>query len=170
MNTNLMFWILFLKKKNMSTYSNIYIQIIFAVNGRESLIDPSWENELYKYITGIVQAKGNKMLAIDGMPDHIHFFIGMNPDCVLADLVREVKKCSNAYIKQNKFTKFRFSWQTGYGAFSYSKSQIDTVVKYILNQKEHHKKQTFKDEFISFLKQFEINYNEKYLFNWIDDL
>ena len=152
----------------MSTHSEIYIQIIFAVNGSDSLIGSHWENELYKFITGIVQAKGNKMLAIDGMPDHIHFFIGLHIDCTLADLVREIKKSSNAYINSNKFTKSRFSWQSGYGAFSYSKSDIDTVVKYIMNQKEHHKNQTFKDEFISFLKEYNIKYDEKYLFNWID--
>ena len=106
------------------------------------------------------------MLAINGMPDHIHFFIGMNPVCCLSDLVREVKKASNEMINENKLSKFKFNWQEGYGAFSYSHSQIDNVAKYVLNQKEHHKKISFKEEYIDFLKKFEIEYHEKYLFDW----
>ena len=153
----------------MSTYSNLYIQIIFAGRGRHSLIDPIWENDLYKYITGIVQKKGHKMLVINGVPDHIHFFIGMNPSCSISELVREVKKCSNEFLKQNNLANDFFSWQDGYGAFSYSESDIDKVVKYILNQKEYHKKQSFKDEFLSFLKNHNIDYDEKYLFEWIED-
>jgi REP element-mobilizing transposase RayT len=153
----------------MSTYSNLYIQIIFAVKGRQSLISPTWEDELFKYITGIVQKKGHKMLAINGVPDHIHFFIGMNPSCTISDLVREVKKCSNEFVKQNNLTNDNFSWQDGYGAFSYGKSDIDRVVKYIMNQKEHHKKQSFKEEFLLFLQKYQIEYDEKYLFEWIND-
>ena len=150
------------------TFSQIYIQVVFAVKARESLIAPEWEERLYQYITGIVRGKEQKMLAINGMPDHIHFFIGMKPSCCLSDLVREVKKASNGFIKENKLSKFNFSWQGGYGAFSYSHSQIDNVVKYIMNQKEHHKKLTFKEEYIDFLKKFEIEHDEKYLFDWID--
>lgn len=152
----------------MSTYSQIYIQVVFAVKGRESLVNTQWEEQLYKYITGIVQNKGQKMLAINGMPDHIHFLIGMKPTCCLSDLVREIKKSSNSLIKENKFTKFNFAWQEGFGAFSYSHSQIEDVCKYILNQKEHHKKKTFKEEYIDFLKKFDVEYNEQYLFNWIE--
>lgn len=148
----------------MSTFSQIYIQIVFAVKNRDALISPSWEDRLYQYITGIVQNKGQKMLAINGMPDHIHIFIGMKPNCCLSDLVREVKKASNEMINENKLSKFKFNWQEGYGAFSYSHSQIDTVAKYVMNQKKHHKKQTFHDEYIDFLKKFEIEYDEKYLF------
>jgi REP element-mobilizing transposase RayT len=107
------------------------------------------------------------MLAINGMPDHLHFFIGMKPSCCLSDLVREVKKSSNEMINENKLSKFKFNWQEGYGAFSYNHSQIDNVVKYILTQKEHHKKQTFKKEYMDFLKKLEIQYEEKYLFDWI---
>lgn len=151
----------------MSTFSQIYIQIVFAVKNRDALIDVSWEERLYQYITGIVQKKEQKMLAINGVSDHIHFFIGMKPSCCLSDLVREVKKSSNEMINENRLSKFKFHWQEGYGAFSYSHSQIDNVVKYIMNQKEHHKKQTFRDEYIDFLKKFEIQYEEKYLFNWI---
>lgn len=150
----------------MSTFSQIYIQVVFAVKNRDALIASAWEERLYQYITGIVQNKGQKMLAINGMPDHIHFFIGMKPVCCLSDLVREVKKASNEMINENKLSKFKFNWQEGYGAFSYSHSQIDNVAKYVLNQKEHHKKISFKEEYIDFLKKFEIEYHEKYLFDW----
>jgi len=152
-----------------STFSQIYIQIVFAVKGRESLIDYSWEEDLYKYISGIVQNKGQKMLAINGMPDHLHFFIGMKPTCCLSDLVREIKKASNEYIKEKKIVRGNFRWQEGYGAFSYSHSNIDIVIKYILNQKEHHKTKSFKEEYHDFLAKFEIEFKEEYLFEWIDD-
>ena len=150
------------------TYSQICIQIIFAVKGRESLIHSSWEEELYKYITGIIQNKGQKMLAINGMPDHIHLFIGMQPTCCISDLVREIKKSSNEFIKEKKLCKFKFNWQEGYGAFSYRNSNINTVVNYIKNQKEHHKMTTFKDEYIDFLNKFKIEHKAEYLFEWID--
>ena len=149
------------------TFSQIYIQTVFAVKGRDSLINQRWEEDLYKYITGIVQNKGQKMLAINGISDHIHFLIGMKPSCCLSDLVREVKKSSNAFIKERKFTKFNFEWQEGYGAFSYSHSALDKVINYIMNQKEHHKKQTFQDEYMSFLKKFAIEFKDEYLFEWI---
>lgn len=149
------------------TFSQIYIQIVFAVEHRDSLISSEWEDELYKYITGIVQNKGQKMLAINGMPDHIHIFIGMKPSCCLSDLVREIKKSSNEFIKEKKFSKFKFNWQEGYGAFSYSHSAIDNVVKYVMNQKEHHKKQSFKEEYLDFLNKFQIEYKDEYLFKWI---
>ena len=152
----------------MSTYSQIYIQIIFAVKSRDSLINPSWEEELYKYISGIIKNKEQKMLAINGMPDHIHFFIGMKPFCCLSDLVREVKKSSSDFIKEKKLSKYKFQWQEGYGAFSYSHSNLDNVIRYIENQKNHHKKQTFKDEYIEFLTKFEIEFKNEYLFEWID--
>jgi REP element-mobilizing transposase RayT len=101
------------------------------------------------------------------MPDHIHIFIGMKPTCCISDLVREVKKSSNTFIKENELSKAPFSWQEGFGAFSYSHSHINSVYKYVMNQKDHHKKQTFKEEYLDFLKKFEVEYDEKYLFNWI---
>ena len=153
----------------MRTFSQIYIQVVFAVKGRNSIIKTEWEEELYKYITGIVQNKDQKVLAINGSFDHIHLFIGMKPSCRLSDLVREVKKSSNVFINEKKFSRYKFEWQEGYGSFSYSHSAIDNVVKYIMNQKEHHKKRTFKDEYISLLKKFEIDYKEEYLFKWITD-
>ena len=116
-----------------STYSQIYIQVVFAVKGRESLISISWEDELYKYVTGIITNKGQKLLAINGMSDHIHILIGMKPSCCLSDLVREIKKATNEFIKEKKFTRFNFQWQEGYGAFSYSHSALDNVIAYINN-------------------------------------
>ncbi|MDA3942473.1 MAG: IS200/IS605 family transposase [Bacteroidetes bacterium] len=151
------------------TFSKIYIQVVFAVQNRECMIQSSWEEELYKYISGIVRNKEQKMLAINGMPDHIHFFIGMKPSCCLSDLVREVKKSSNEFINKKKFSKFKFNWQEGYGAFSYSHSQIDSVVKYIMNQKEHHKKYTLREEYLDFMKKFEIEFKDEYLFKWIEE-
>lgn len=150
-----------------STYSQIYLQVVFAVQGRQSLIHHSWEEELFKYITGIVQNKDQKMLEINGVSDHIHFFIGMKPACCLSDLVREVKKSSNEFIKEKRFCN-GFHWQDGYGAFSYSHSQLTDVINYIRNQKQHHRKMTFKQEYHEFLKKFEIEYDEKYLFEFLD--
>ena len=151
---------------DMSTYSQIYIQVVFAVNFRQSLIQPDWEERLYKYITGIVQKKGQKMLAINGMPNHIHFLIGMRPSCCLSDLVREMKKFSNDFIREEPLSKSSFNWQEGFGAFSYSHAQLDTVIKYIQNQKEHHKQKTFKAEYMELLQIFKVEYNEQYVFDW----
>lgn len=152
----------------MSTFSQIYIQIVFAVKNRNALINFEWDERLYQYITGIVQNKGQKMIAINGMPDHIHLFIGMKPSCLLSDLVREIKKASNQFINENQLSKYKFEWQEGYGAFSYSHSHIDSVAKYVLNQKEHHQKRTFREEYIDFLQKFEVEFDEKYLFKWIE--
>jgi REP element-mobilizing transposase RayT len=153
----------------MSAYSQILIQLVFAVKGRQSLIRPEWEDRLYRYITGIVQGQGQKLLAINGMPDHIHILIGMKPSCCLADLVREIKKASSAFVKEEKLSRFPFYWQEGYGAFSYSKSQLDIVVKYILNQKDHHRNRSFREEYITFLEEFGIDYDSRYLFEWLEE-
>jgi len=140
--------------------------MVFAVKGRRSSISVEWENELYKYITGIVQNKGQKMLSINGMPDHLHFLIGMKPSCCISDLVREVKKSTTVFIKEKKFNKFRFEWQEGYGAFSYSQSALDDIIIYIENQKKHHKKKSFKEEYIKILEKFNIEFKKEYLFEW----
>jgi len=149
------------------SFSRIYIQIVFAVRNREALIQPHWEDELYKYITGTVQNKGQKMLAINGDKDHIHFFINMKPTCCLSDLVREVKKSSVNHIKQIRQAKSAFYWQSGFGAFSYSYSQLNQVITYINNQKNHHQKKSFKNEYINLLKEFNIEFKNEYLFDWI---
>ena len=146
----------------------MYVQIVFAVKNRQALIMPEWEDEVYKYITGIIKNKGQKLLAINGTSNHIHIFINIKPSCCLSDLVREIKKSSNAYINEKKLSNFKFEWQNGYGAFTYSISDIGNVIKYINNQKEHHHKQTFKEEFLKFMEEFQIEYNEAYSFEWIE--
>jgi putative transposase len=151
-----------------NTYSQIYIQVVFAVQGRKNLIQASWEERLHQYITGVLQNKGQKMLAINGMPDHIHIFFGMKPDCCISDLVREIKKSSNDFVNSNRLSHYRFKWQEGFGVFSYSRSHIDRVVKYIYNQKNHHRKRTFRQEYLELLDKFEIDYDERYLFEWYD--
>ncbi len=150
------------------TFSQIYIQVVFAVKGRESLIQTTWEEELYKYITGIIRNKGQKPIAINGMPDHIHILVGLKPSCCLSDLVREIKKSSNDFIKEKGFIKYKFNWQEGYGAFSYSHSALDNVIAYIENQKQHHRTKTFKQEYLEFLEKFKIEYKNEYLFEWIE--
>lgn len=151
------------------TFSQIYIQIVFAVQGRQNLIQKSWKDELHKYLSGIITGKNQKSIIINGMPDHIHAFVGLRPSMAISDLVREMKNNSTNFINDRTFVKGKFSWQEGYGAFSYSHSQMDNVYNYILNQEEHHKTKTFKQEYIQFLNSFGINYDEKYLFEWIED-
>ncbi len=150
------------------TYSQIYIQVVFAVKGRENLIHENWKDELHKYIAGIIKGKDQKPIIVNGMPDHIHAFIGLRPSMAISDLVRDIKNNSSKFINGQQFMKGKFSWQEGYGAFSYAKSQVENVYQYILNQEAHHKKKTFKEEYIEFLKSFEIEYNERYLFDWIE--
>jgi putative transposase len=151
-----------------NTYSQIYIQIVFAVSGRKNLITKQHREELHKYISGIVQKREQKMLSVFCMPDHAHLLVGMVPSISISDLVRDIKAGSSNFINDQEWVQCKFNWQEGFGAFSYSKSHIDNVVKYILNQEEHHKKKTFREEYINFLKKFEIDYNEKYLFEWIE--
>ena len=151
-----------------NTYTQIYIHIVFAVQGRNNLIPKSIREELHKYITGIVQNRNHKMLAIFCMPDHTHMLVGMKPDISISDLTRDVKAISSKFINDNRFVKGKFNWQVGFGAFSYSKSQIDSVIKYILNQEQHHKRKSFKEEYLGLLEKFGIEYDEKYLFEWIE--
>ena len=142
--------------------------MVFAVKGRQCLIPKQHREEIHKYITGIVQKREHKMLSIFCMPDHTHVLVGLNPSIAVSDLVRDIKAISSKFITDNNFVKGKFNWQEGFGAFSYSRSQIDTVIKYILTQEEHHKNKSFKDEYYDFLKKFEIEYDEKYLFEWIE--
>lgn len=150
------------------SYSQIYIQTIFAVKFRNALIHPTWEDQLYKYITGTVQNNGQKMLAINGMPDHLHFLIGMKPTCCLSDLIREVKKSSSRFIKEQKFSKHKFQWQAGFVAFSYGRSQLDNVISYIANQKDHHRKITFREEYEVFLRKFEVDFKKERIFSALE--
>jgi REP element-mobilizing transposase RayT len=151
-----------------NTYTQIYVQIVFAVKGRQNLIPTQHREELHKFITGIVQNRQQKLLSIFCMPNHTHVLIGLQPSIAISDLVRDIKAGSSKFINDSGWLKSKFNWQEGFGAFSYSKSQIDTVVRYILNQEAHHKRQTFKDEYLDFLKKFEVDYDERYLFEWID--
>ena len=151
-----------------NTFSQIYIQIVFSVKGRLNLIPQNHKEELHKYITGIITNRKQKLLAINCMPDHTHVFVGIKPTCYLPDLVRDIKSVSSGFIKDKKKILRNFSWQEGYGAFSYSHSQLTNVIKYINNQEKHHKKRAFKEEYIELLQKFEIDYDERYLFDWID--
>ena len=146
-----------------NTYTQIYIQFVFAVQNRMSLIQPIWKDELYKYITGIVKKNKHKLIVINGTPNHIHVFIGYNPQQLIPDLLQDIKGSSSKWINDKKFINGKFSWQQGYGAFSYSHSQIDKVVKYIKNQEQHHRKKTFQEEYLELLKMFDISYDDKYI-------
>ncbi len=147
-----------------NTYTQIHIQTIFTVQNRNSLIDQEWKNELYQYISGIVQNQGHKMLQINGMPDHVHVLFGMRPNQALSDLMKKIKGDSTRWINEKRFIHTRFSWQEGFGAFSYSKSQVPRVIKYIKNQEKHHKKRTFRDEYVALLQAAHIDYDKRYIF------
>jgi putative transposase len=147
-----------------NTYTQIYVHCIFTVQNRISLIRNEWEDELYKFITGIVRNHKHKMIAINGMPDHVHMFVGLHPSQSISDLLQDVKGDSSGWINKNRFVKGRFQWQEGYGAFSYSKSQVNHVYRYIMNQKTHHKKKSFIDEYIELLEKFEVAYDKRYIF------
>jgi putative transposase len=147
-----------------NTFTQIHIQFVFAVKYRECLLHKKWNDELYKYITGIVQKQNHKMIAINGVSDHIHLLIGMRPTQSISDLMQDVKGSSSKWINEKNFVPKKFEWQEGYGAFSYSLSQVKTVVNYIKNQEAHHAKQSFRDEYISFLKEFEVPFDEVYIF------
>jgi putative transposase len=147
-----------------NTYTQIHIQAVFVVKRRVGLIQKEWKNELYKYITGIVQANNHKLLAINGMPDHLHLFFGMRPNQSISDLLQDIKGGSSKWINDRKFTKNRFEWQEGYGAFSYSKSQTSTVIAYIQNQEMHHQQKTFIEEYKELLEEFNIDFDERYIF------
>jgi putative transposase len=147
-----------------NTYSQVHLHFIFAPKFRQALISNSWETSLHKYITGIVEARQHKMIAINGMSDHVHMLIGFRTTQSIADLMQDVKADSSQWINANRFCGSRFEWQAGYGVFSYSKSQVPDVIRYIQTQKEHHRKLTFRQEYLSFLEKFEVEYDERYIF------
>ena len=151
-----------------NTFSQIYLQFVFAVKRRESLIPREHKEELHKYITGLVQNRHAKMLAVHCMPDHTHLFVGYKPTFLISDFVKEIKVESNEFINDKRWVKGKFSWQEGYGVFSYSHSHLDTVIKYVLNQEIHHQKKSFKHEYLELLKKFEISFEEKYVFDFIE--
>ena len=147
-----------------NTYTQLYIHFVFAVKYRAAMLQPEWDERLRQYTTGITQNHKHKMLAINNMPDHLHLFVGLHPNQSLSDLMQYVKGESSEWINREKLTKRKFNWQDGFGAFSHSKSQIDSVVKYILNQQEHHKKITFLEEYKNMLEKFGVEYDERYIF------
>ena len=150
------------------TYSQIYIHVVFAVQGRQNLIGKNWKEDLNKYISGIIKGKEQKPTIVNGMPDHIHAFVGLKPSMRISDLVRDIKNNSSKFINEHHFVKGKFAWQDEYGVFSYGQSQIDKVYNYILNQERHHKKRTFKEEYFDLLKKFNIPFDERYIFDWIE--
>jgi putative transposase len=147
-----------------NTYTRLHIQFVFAVKYRAAMIDETWKERLHGYITGIVQNHKHKLLQVNSMPDHIHIFIGLDPEQSIAALMQRVKTDSSAWINDNCFCKSKFSWQKGYGAFSYARSQVDTVIRYIQNQEQHHRKENFLDEYRKFLTAFQIDWDERYIF------
>ncbi|WP_373493432.1 IS200/IS605 family transposase [Aquiflexum sp.] len=151
-----------------NTYTQIHIQAVFAVQNRRSLIHKEWKDELYKYITGIIQNHDHKVLQINGMPDHLHILFGFRPTQTLADLMQMVKQDSSIWITEKGFVKGKFNWQSGYGAFSYSKSQLPRVIKYIQNQEKHHQKKTFLEEYEELLRIHEVDYDKRYIFKEIE--
>lgn len=146
-----------------NTYTQIHIQVVFAVQNRQSLIKNEWKDELYKYITGIIQNHNHKLLQINGMPDHIHILFGIRPKQSLSDLMKQVKQDSSKWINSKGFVHGKFSWQAGFGAFSYAKSDISNVINYIKNQEQHHKSITFQNEYLHLLKEFNIEYDERHI-------
>lgn len=147
-----------------NTYTQIYLHIIFAVKYREGVIQASWKDELYKYITAVIQEQKHKLIIINGMPDHLHILIGSHPTQSISELVQDIKGNSSTWINKRKLIQGRFEWQEGYGAFSYSKSQVKDVIKYIENQEEHHRIKSFREEYLNFLEKFEVEYDKKYIF------
>ena len=151
-----------------NTYSQIYLQIVFSVKGRQNLISKNWKEELYKYICGIVNGKEQKVYAIGGVADHIHILVSIKPTIALSDLVTDIKANSSKWINEKGFIKGKFQWQEGFGAFSYAHSQLDIIIAYINNQEQHHLKKTFRDEYTELLQKFNVQCDENYLFEWIE--
>jgi putative transposase len=152
----------------LNSYTQIHVQAVFSVQNRECIIGKQWKDELYKYITGIIQNQNHKLLAINGMPDHLHIFFGLRPTQSISDLMQKVKGDSSKWINEKKFIRSKFSWQEGYGAFSYGKSQTDQVIQYIQSQEKHHNNKTFIEEYKEFLKAFEIEYDENFVFKPVE--
>jgi len=151
-----------------NTFSQIYIQTVFAVSGRLSLITQDFKEELHKYIAGIVRNKGQKLISINGMADHLHILIGLRPAMALANLVRDIKSDSSDWVNRRRLARGKFAWQEGYGAFSYGHSQLDTIIRYIQNQEKHHRRRSFEEEYLTLLRKFDIAFEDKYVFKFIE--
>lgn len=147
-----------------NTYTQLYVQFVFATKYRAAALQPEWDERLRMYISATVKNNGHKLIAINNMPDHLHLFVGLHPNQSISEIMRLVKGDSSEWINRERLTNSKFHWQDGYGAFTYSRSQVDSVVKYIVNQQEHHKRITFHDEYITMLQKFDIEYDERYIF------
>jgi putative transposase len=147
-----------------NTYTQVHIQAVFTVRDRDCIILKNWKDDLYKYITGIIQTNNHKLLAINGMPDHIHILFGLRPTQSLSDLMQDIKGSSSKWINEMKYVQGKFAWQEGYGAFSYSKSDLSKIIRYILRQKEHHTRKSFIEEYMDLLKEFDIEYDNRFVF------
>ncbi len=152
------------------TFTQMYVQMVFAVKNREAVLNKSIRNRVFEYISGIITEMKHKSIIVNGVSNHVHIFIGWNPTKSVSDTVHEIKRGSSLFINSQKLCLGKFAWQEGYGAFTYSRSQLETVYNYILNQEQHHKKVIFKDEYIQLLKKFEVEYDERFLFNFLDDV
>ena len=152
-----------------NTYTQIYIHVVFAVEGRQNLIQPEHNDELQKYITGIVSAQRHKLIAINNMPDHLHLLVGLRPDAALSQLVRDIKANSSRFINEQRWVMGRFSWQEGFGAFSYSRSQLGAVIRYIENQQKHHARKSFHEEYTVLLEKFGVEYDPRYIFSGVGE-
>jgi len=150
------------------TFTQVYIQVVFAVKNRSNLLQKPWCDDVFKYMAGIIKNKGQKPIIVNGVADHVHLFFGLKPSMAVSDLIRDVKNNTSNFINEQKWVRGRFAWQEGYGAFSYAHSQIDNVYNYILNQEKHHRKRTFREEYLEFLKKFQIQYEDRFLFEWLD--
>lgn len=151
-----------------NTYTQIHLHVVFAVKYRAACIPSAHAERLYRYITGIITGRGQKLLAVNGMPDHIHLLIGLRPDMALSDLVREVKAVSSKFINEQRWLPGKFASQEGFGAFSHSVSQLPAVIGYIERQQEHHRQRTFREEYLALLEKFAVAFEDKYLFNELE--
>ena len=152
-----------------NTYAQLYIHIVFSVKGRQPLIPKQHKTELHKYITGVITNRKQKMMQINSMPDHIHILVSITPDLPISNLVGDIKRNSTKFINRKRWVAGKFSWQEGFAAFSYSHSQLKDVIAYIEEQENHHSQKTFAEEYLEFLRRFDVPYNEKYVFDSVDD-
>ncbi len=152
------------------TFTQLYVQAVFAVRGRENLLHPSWRGEVFKYMAGIITGKNQKPIIVNGVGDHVHVFVGLRPSLSVSDLVRDIKNNSSKFINEKRWLPGKFSWQEGFSAFTYTHEHIERVYQYILNQEAHHRIKTFREEYLELMKEFDVDYNEQYLFEWYEDV
>lgn len=151
------------------TFTQLYVQLVFAVQNRDAVLHDKIRSRVFQYMSGTLTDMKHKSIIVNGVSDHVHILIGMNPSISISDTVRDVKRSSSLFISRENLCRGKFSWQEGYGGFTYSRSQLDNVYQYILHQEAHHKKKTFREEYLGFLKKFEIDYDERFLFDFFEE-